>query len=72
MKKHYFPKTIDIVQRFKFTSQVRQPGESISVYMLVLQALPDAWNYGPALNDMLCYQLVVGVQRQLWLTVICH
>ena len=38
-KKHYCPKTIVIVQCFKFNSRVRQPEESISVYMSELLAL---------------------------------
>ena len=61
MKQHYCPKTIAVVQRFKFNSRVRQTGESVAVYVAELRRLANSCNYGAAFNNMLRDSLVVGI-----------
>ena len=47
MKKHLTPAPSEIVERFKFNSRFRWPGESVSSYMAELRALEQ----GSGIND---------------------
>ena len=58
MKDHYCPKPSEIVQRFKFNTRARQPGESVSTYVSQLRSLAEYCNYGASLNNMLRERLV--------------
>ena len=44
MKDHYCPKPSEIVQRFKFNTRARQPGESVSTYVSQLRSLAEYCN----------------------------
>ena len=61
MKDHYCPKPSEIVQRFKFNTRARQPGESVSTYVSQLRSLAEYCNYGASLNNMLRDRLVCGI-----------
>ena len=61
VKEHHNPKPAEIVQRFKFNSRVRQPGESASTFVWQLCSLAEFCNYGASLDNMLRDRLVCGV-----------
>ena len=58
---HYAPKPSAIVQRFKFHTRERQPGESIPVYIAALRAIAEHCAFGDTLADMIRDRLVCGV-----------
>jgi len=51
------------VQRFKFSSQVRSPGESITMYMAALRQLAEHCNFSEHLKKMLRDRLVCGINE---------
>jgi len=63
LKDHHEPKLSEIVQRCKFNSMVRQPGESVSTFVSQLRSLAEHCNFGTAavLQDMLRDRLVCGI-----------
>ncbi len=61
MKDHYTPKPSVTVQRFKFNSRVRQPGESVANYAAELRRLTKFCEFGPSLSDMLRDRLICGI-----------
>ena len=61
MRQHHSPIPSEIVQRFKFNSCFRQPGESISTFVAELRSLAEFCNFGSTLNEMLRDRLVCGV-----------
>ena len=61
VKEHQNPKPAEIVQRFKFNSRARQPGESVSTFVSQLRSLAEFCNYGALLDNMLRDRLVCGV-----------
>ena len=61
LKDHYDPKPSPIVERFKFNSRVRRPGESISTFISELRSLAEHCEYGSSLDDMLRDRLVCGI-----------
>lgn len=52
LKSHYSPKPSVIVQCFKFDTQFRLSGESVSMYLVELHALAQHCNFGTTLDDM--------------------
>ena len=61
LKNHCLPELSPIIQRFKFNSRQRLPGESIHAYIAALQALGEHCKFGATLNDMIRDCLVCGV-----------
>ena len=49
------------MQRFKFNSRFRQPGESVSNFVSELRSLAEFCNFGSTLDDMLHDRLVCGI-----------
>ena len=49
------------MQRFKFHSQVREPGESVATFMSELRSLAEHCNFQSTLEDMLRDRIVCGV-----------
>ena len=45
LKKHYGPEPSEIVERYKFFSRVRQPGESVSEFIAQLRSLAKHCNF---------------------------
>ncbi len=60
LTQHYSPTSVT-VQRYKFHSRFRQPGESIAVYVSELQLLAQFCSFGDSLQDMLRDRLLCGV-----------
>ena len=58
---HYCPKPSPIVQRHKFHTRHRLPGESVAVYIAQLRAIGEHCGFGEALNEMIRDRLVCGV-----------
>ena len=51
---HFSPKQSEIVQRSKFYSRSRKPGENISSYVAELRTLAEHCNFDETLNVMIC------------------
>ena len=64
MKDHYTPPPSEIVQRFRFNSRFRKPGESVSTYVAELRALAEYCNFGDTLSLMLRDRLVCGINDE--------
>ena len=60
---HFSPKQSEIVQRSKFYSRSRKPGENISSYVAELCALAEHCNFRGTLDVMICDRLVCGVNN---------
>ena len=60
---HYDPKPSFILQRFKFYSRVRAPGESIAAFVASLRKIAEHCEYKDTLKDMLRDWLVCGVNH---------
>ena len=61
VQEHYQPNRSIIVQRFKFNSRSRQPGESVGTFVAELRRLSEHCQYGDTLDDMLRDRLVCGI-----------
>ena len=61
MTSHFSPPPSEIIQRFRFNSQVRKPGETVAAYIAKLRALSEYCKYGDTLESMLRDRLVCGV-----------
>ena len=57
------PRPSEIVQRCKFNSRYRQPGESVSMFVSELRSLVELCSYGAVLDDMLRDRLVCGINN---------
>ena len=61
MTDHYQPKPSTIVQRFKFHSRSRKPGESVATYIAELKRLSEDCEFGDFLQEMLRDRVVCGI-----------
>ena len=61
MTDHYQPKPSIIVQRFKFHSRSRKPGESVATYIAELKRLSEDCDFGDFLQEMLRDRIVCGI-----------
>ncbi|XP_072392406.1 uncharacterized protein [Diabrotica undecimpunctata] len=61
LKKHFSPKTSEIVCRFKFYRRNQQTGETISVYLKELRKLAEPCGFGTTLDIMLRDRLVCDI-----------
>ena len=62
---HYNPKKSAAVQRYKFNTRTRHPGETVSTYIAELKKLAVHCSFErDALNTMLCDRLVCGINDQ--------
>lgn len=64
LTKHYSPTPSETVQRFKFNTRVRKPGESVSTYLAELRSIAEYCNYGMSLEAMLRDRLVCGINNE--------
>ena len=64
LTKHYSPTPSETVQRFKFNTRVRKPGESVSTYLAELRSIAEYCNYGPSLEALLRDRLVCGINNE--------
>ena len=65
MKDHYTPALSEIVQRFKFNSRSRRPGESVLTYVAELRSIAEYCNFGATLELMLRDRLVCGINNEM-------
>ena len=63
VKEYYEPLPSPIVQRYKFNTRNRAPGETIATYVAALRELAEYCNYGASLSEMLRDRLVCGVNH---------
>ena len=63
MTEHHNPTPSEIVQRYKFHSRFRQPGESVATFVAELRSLAEFCNFGQTLDDMLRDRLVCGINE---------
>ena len=61
LKSHYNPEPSEIVERYKFHTRFRKPGESVATFVSELRTLAQTCNFGDSLGDMLRDQLVCGI-----------
>ena len=61
LEEHFSPKPSEIVERFRFHTRTRKPGESVANFIASLRALSEHCNFGTVLEDMLRDRLVCGV-----------
>ena len=61
---HYSPLPSEVVQRYRFNSRMRAPGESVATYVAELRRLAEFCNYGDSLKKKLRDRLVVGVNHE--------
>ena len=65
LRDHFSPAPSEIVQRFKFNSCGRKPGESVATFMANLRAASEHCNYGESLELMLRDRLVYGINDRV-------
>ena len=61
VRDHFNPKPSVIVQRLKFHTRTRLPGESVVAFMAQLRQLSEFCEFGDKLNEMLRDRLVCGI-----------
>ena len=61
LSKHFKPAPSEIVERFKFHSRVRNPGESVATYLAELRSLSEFCNFGDTLEVMIRDRLVCEI-----------
>ena len=64
LTKHYEPVPSEIVDRCKFHSRFRKPGESVATFVAELRSLAEFCNFGEVLEDMLRDRLVCGIRDE--------
>ena len=67
---HHNPAPSEIVQRYRFHTRMKEPGETVSKYVSELRSLAKACNFGTSLEDMIRNRLVCGVNDdaiQAWI-----
>ena len=61
VEKHFKPAPSEIVERFKFHSRSRRPGESVATFVAELRCLAEFCNFGDTLEVMLRDLIVCGI-----------
>ena len=61
VKTHYNPRPSAVVQRYKFNSRKRQPGESVAHFVAELRKISEYCEFGDTLDVMLRDKLVWGI-----------
>lgn len=64
VKSYYEPVPSPIVQRYKFNTRSRAPGEGVAAYVTALRELAEHCLYGSSLQEMLRDRLVCGVNHE--------
>ena len=62
LNSHFSPVPSEIVERCKFHSRYRRPGESVSTFVAELRRLSEFCNFGDVLEDMIRDRLVCGIR----------
>ena len=61
LSKHFKPTPSEIVERCKFHSRFRRPGESVATFVAELRSLSEFCNFGDTLEVMIRDRLVCGI-----------
>ena len=61
LTKHYSPKPVEIMQRYRFYSRSRRTGESVAEFVADLRSLAKDCNFGDTLETMLRDKLACGI-----------
>ena len=61
LKTHYNPPPSEVMQRFRFNTRSRKPGESVATYVAELRRLAEFCDYGVTLDKMIRDRLVSGI-----------
>ena len=61
LRNHYSPPPSEVMQRFRFNTRSRKPGESVATYVAELRRLAEYCNYGNTLEKMIRDRLVSGI-----------
>lgn len=64
LSNHYFPSQSVSVQRFRFNSRCRHPGETVASYIAELRRLSEHCQFGESLDTMLRDRLVCGINDE--------
>ena len=64
LKNHYNPPPLEVMQRFRFNTCSRKPGESVATYMAELKWLAEFCGYGETLENMIQDRLVTGINDE--------
>ena len=58
---HFHPKPSEILERYKFHSRVRKPGESVATFIAELRSMTEYCNFSDSLELMIRDRLVCGI-----------
>ena len=61
LSQHFKPTPSEIVERYRFHSLSRRPGESVSTFVSELRSLSEFCNFGGSLDVMIRDRLVCGI-----------
>ena len=61
LKRHYNPPLSEVMQRFRFNTRVRKPGESVATYVAKLRRLAEFCNFEATLDKMIRDRLISGI-----------
>ena len=64
LTEHYSPLPPEAMQRYRFNSRSRQPGESVAAFVADLRRLAEHCEFGTALNKMLRDRLLHGINDE--------
>jgi len=61
LSEHFAPAPSEIVERFKFHTRFRRPGESVTSYVSKLRSIVKRCNFGDSLETILRDRIVCGI-----------
>ena len=64
LTKHFSPPPSEVVQSYRFFSRVRQPGETVSVFVAALRRLAKDCNFGTAMDRILRDKIVFSISDE--------
>ena len=65
LTEHFTPAPSEIVERFKFHSRFRKPGESVTAFVSELRSIAKFCNFGGTLETMLRDRIVCGINDSI-------
>ena len=64
LTEHYCPPPSEVMQRYRFNSRNRQPGESVAAYVADLRRIAEHCEFGATLKKMLWDRLMHGINDE--------
>ena len=65
LSEHFTPAPSKIVERFKFHTRFRKPGESVTAFVSELRSIAKSCNFGDTLETMLRDRIVCGINDSI-------